>query len=417
MDYKFLILVALLLIIFAYLFKETETSKRDIETKFFELNENIENNSKTLRTKFQADLSACTNKIKTYNADFISQARKITFLNAQPITNMSNNYTDTDTDGKNPMQYLSDVRKQKEKGGVTKLKPDRQDSLYMSETSSKTNFKIDFNDSVVADKNKVVVSTKTDTEENKNVNVPLKGDVKQTEKTIHRDNKDHVNNDGKSVGEKSDSTDVREDECRVESEDEAENEGEDEVENEGDDEVENEGDDEVENEGDDEVENEGDDEVENEGEDEIENDGDDVAEDEADESEDESEGEAEDEAEAYVSDTVDSIEIDMSQYKTPKSIKNTNIKNDQLSDHKPHAELNENEDEDDNTSLNTGDIRALTGKAFKDIDTYTKKTLEHMAKVFSIPTTYKNKNKRFSYRKDELYDKIKAHVMNKKTSK
>ena len=392
MDYKFIILVVLLLFILAYLFRELEASKRDIETKFFEVNENIENNSKTLRTKFQTDLASCTNKLKTYNAEFISQARKISFLNAQPITNMSNNYTETDSDRKNAMQYLSDVRKEKEQH-IKQGKPDRQDSLYMSETSSKTNFKIDFNDSVMPcpDQSKPIERLPQELGETNSTGVKSKNpaDTKIEIKEKELEKCDETPNDNMKERELEE---VALNDSNKKNDLDENNLEEKPLENDEDDDGEGDGE---YNEGDGEYNEDDGEDSEGDGED-----GESNGKDNDDENNEDDENDNEGEENVSISESVESIEIDMSQYKLPKSGKNSGEQVDQQKVKK----------EDDNASLNTEEIRSLTGKAFKNIDTYTKKTLEHMAKVFSIPTTYKSKGKRISYRKDELYDKIKAHV-------
>lgn len=109
MDYKFIILIVAIFALFFFLLRESETIKTEIDR----LRSDIEDNTKTLRSKFQSDLNACVNKLKTYNADCINQVRKMNLIQSQPITYVSNSYTDTETEHKeNINMYLSDIKEQ-----------------------------------------------------------------------------------------------------------------------------------------------------------------------------------------------------------------------------------------------------------------------------------------------------------------
>lgn len=131
MDYKFIILLIVLLGVILFITKEIDNLKKDNENKTNNILISIENNSKMIRNKMQNDIGVCIGKIKSLNGEYIEQVRKMNDYGSQPITNMSNHYTDSETlDGngkkKNPINYLSDVYDENKN---TQNEP----SLYMSE--------------------------------------------------------------------------------------------------------------------------------------------------------------------------------------------------------------------------------------------------------------------------------------------
>lgn len=111
MDYKFLILLALLFFIIMFFKHEFDIINKNINNKHHETMLSLNNNSKSLGSKMQNDIGVCIGKIKSLNCDYIEQVRKMNDYGSQPITNMSNNYTDSETlDGKkNAINYLSDT--------------------------------------------------------------------------------------------------------------------------------------------------------------------------------------------------------------------------------------------------------------------------------------------------------------------
>jgi len=355
MNAQFVILLILLLVILVYIYTEVETIKKNVDIKFTELNENIESNSKTLRTKIQTDLGTCTNKIKTYNVDILAQAKKITYLNSQPITSMVNNYTETDTEKKNMLQYLSDVKENAE-------------SCYMSETSTKTDFKITYGD-LNSDKKLDKSIGKEVNDEKKCIDPEEKKDtlIEQADKIVANtapvvENKadseknDSDENDSQDSDEDSDDSDEDSDEdnsyCTDENKTDSDEFGT-------------------------------------------------VIENEDSESD------------------VIEIDIDVKNIveKEEKKSSDDNEKINLQSDKNETAiktETNIVQIDDDNSSINTQEILTITNKTLKNMNEYTRRTLDHIAKVYSIPTTYKYRGKRVTYKKDELYDKIKNRIRNKK---
>ena len=127
MDYKFILLLIVLVSVLLFIIKEMDTVKKDMDSKMTQIVTCIDNNSKLIRGKIQNDIGICIGKIKSLNCEYIEQVRKMNDYGSQPITNMSNHYTDSDTlDGKakQPINYLSDA--------VDDIKKNN-DSLYMSE--------------------------------------------------------------------------------------------------------------------------------------------------------------------------------------------------------------------------------------------------------------------------------------------
>ena len=65
----------------------------------------------------------------------------------------------------------------------------------------------------------------------------------------------------------------------------------------------------------------------------------------------------------------------------------------------------------DNKSLESEEIKSI--KVLNNIETYNKKDLENIAKIYNIQTFYKNGNARKQYTKEELYIKIQEKIKNK----
>ena len=65
---------------------------------------------------------------------------------------------------------------------------------------------------------------------------------------------------------------------------------------------------------------------------------------------------------------------------------------------------------EDNKSLESNEIKSI--KELNSIETYNKKDLENIAKIYNIQTFYKNGNTRKQYTKEELYIKIEEKIKN-----
>ena len=139
MDYKFIII---LFVFFGFIvfFREFELMKSNINDKLDRIYMQIDNSSKHTLSKIQNEFSLNLNKMKTMNGDYIEQVRKMNDYGNQPITNMSNHYTDTDSKG-NGIKFasLSDCK-------ITKVEniASAKDSFYLSEDEHEknNNFKV-----------------------------------------------------------------------------------------------------------------------------------------------------------------------------------------------------------------------------------------------------------------------------------
>jgi hypothetical protein len=111
MDYKFIILLLVIVGLIIFFTRELDNMKSEIGDKLDKIASYIDNSSNNTLTKMQNGFGMCVNKIKTLNGDYIEQVRKMNDYGNQPVTNMSNHYTDTDSQGKG-MKFaaLSDCR-------------------------------------------------------------------------------------------------------------------------------------------------------------------------------------------------------------------------------------------------------------------------------------------------------------------
>lgn len=111
MDYKFIILLLVIVGLIIFFTRELDNMKSEIGDKLDKIASYIDNSSNNTLTKMQNGFGMCVNKIKTLNGDYIEQVRKMNDYGNQPVTNMSNHYTDTDSQG-NGIKFaaLSDCR-------------------------------------------------------------------------------------------------------------------------------------------------------------------------------------------------------------------------------------------------------------------------------------------------------------------
>lgn len=134
MDYKFIILLLVIVGLILFFTRELDNMKCEMSDKLDKIASYVDNSSKNTLIKMQSGFGMCVNKIKTINGDYIEQVRKMNEYGNQPITNMSNHYTDTDSQG-NGMKFaaLSDCKMsrtsvKKQQGG---------ESFYLSEDEPK----------------------------------------------------------------------------------------------------------------------------------------------------------------------------------------------------------------------------------------------------------------------------------------
>lgn len=99
MDLKLLGMLILIILISLFFMNEFKILKSHIS----ETNENM---TKLIKNKFH-NLSS---EITELNTDLVNQTRKINKIHSQKITSVSNYFTDSDNDGQNIINYLSDTK-------------------------------------------------------------------------------------------------------------------------------------------------------------------------------------------------------------------------------------------------------------------------------------------------------------------
>lgn len=161
LDFKLIILLVMLIGIVLFFTREFENLRKDFDDKIGTIVSVVDNNSKSIKGKIQTDMTTCINKIKTHNMECIQQIRKMNTLGSQPITNMSNHCTDSDTDAqqtkKYNIKYLSDMRADVEKDKhdpstyyVSEMSPpvQKHDAKEEKKTKDEDEFKIDLKTSM-----------------------------------------------------------------------------------------------------------------------------------------------------------------------------------------------------------------------------------------------------------------------------
>jgi hypothetical protein len=100
MDFKFLIIIALISLITLYFMNEFKILKNTI-------NNNNENTNKLIKNKFHT----FSGEIKELNTDLVNQTKKINKIHSQKITSVSNYFTESENDNqKNILNYLSESK-------------------------------------------------------------------------------------------------------------------------------------------------------------------------------------------------------------------------------------------------------------------------------------------------------------------
>jgi len=144
MNYKILILLGLLFIIFMVYLEVMNIKKTML--KLTELNLNIKDEHNNTINRIQNNMIKYVEQIKNISNDNLQQLKKITLLNQQPITRISNHFTETDDDeNHSDIQYLSDMRNQ------FKKEESKNSDYYMSENTNKKNRNKCNNDKYICD--------------------------------------------------------------------------------------------------------------------------------------------------------------------------------------------------------------------------------------------------------------------------
>lgn len=151
MDYKFIVLLIVLLGLILFFTKELDNVRREFDSKMNQVITCVDNSAKSVKSKIQTDIDNCTSKIKSINGEYIDRVRRMNIYGAQPITNMSNNYTDGDSDNQGQNNYLRYLSSVKEGDDLTKEGDDHTKeggSFYMSDDDlqKEANFNISYTD-------------------------------------------------------------------------------------------------------------------------------------------------------------------------------------------------------------------------------------------------------------------------------
>lgn len=96
MDYKFLVLMLLLVVLIGLMYKEVSSFKKDIMYRMVNFITDIEKNNDETVAELQDSMVKCVSQVKKISSDNIQQLRKITVLNSQPIIRTANHFTETD---------------------------------------------------------------------------------------------------------------------------------------------------------------------------------------------------------------------------------------------------------------------------------------------------------------------------------
>jgi len=357
MEIKFILIIGLIILITMYFINEFKIMKNNIT----ETNENV---IKLLKTKFHT----LTNELKEFNNDLVNQTKKINKIHSQKITNMSNYFTDSDSNNKNIINYLSDTKNDemfkinfnKDENKCSEIKQ-TNDNDIISNTSDEHIDEINKNiiDELSQDSSK--------SSEVRPINDENNNDSKSNEDNKSYKNKspknesNNINTDNKSVATKSDNRiefekEIKSNESKSIKQSESESSG---IKKQN---------------------------VTNKGE---------YTEQFTEKSK-HSERDDDNESDKI---SIESLQVrslhDMISFGSKKS-KGKKIKLDIGNDEK---------------SLDSTDIKNMT--TLNNIESYTKKNLDNIAKLLNISIFYKDGTKRISYKKEELYLKIKEKLENK----
>jgi hypothetical protein len=132
MSYKMVVVIVLLFVFLAVMYREILSIKNDFATKLTSATTNFNEATVNMTNKLQSNMINCVSKMKDISNDNLQQLRKISMLNRQQVTKVSNHFTETDSIDIDDTQCLSAKRnaifnpKEETSGGGT--------HLYMSET-------------------------------------------------------------------------------------------------------------------------------------------------------------------------------------------------------------------------------------------------------------------------------------------
>jgi len=343
MDFKFIIILGLVSLLILYIINEFKLLKSHIASS-------NDNTTRLIKTKFNILL----NDIRELNTDLVNQTKKINKIHSQNITNMSNYFTDSEQEGKQILQYLSENKENKKLEESTNFKIDfgdiknlkTNDDDIISNSSSLNNLE-DVED--LKNKDNISITSDDNSQEdqqegrlsktpskNQDDNDSAKSNKSDPSKIITESRKDVNNEDNKSESKsaKSEKSSTKSSTKIITNNVTQE-----------------------------------------------------LLEKKSDEK----------------SEKTDKISIESNQVKSIHGLISFGSRKSKGS--KPKINIGE-----DNKSLESNEIKSI--KELNSIETYNKKDLENIAKIYNIQTFYKNGNTRKQYTKEELYIKIEEKIKN-----
>jgi hypothetical protein len=351
MEIKFILIIGLIILITMYLINEFKIMKNSIT----ETNENV---IKLLKIKFHT----LTNELKEFNNDLVNQTKKINKIHSQKITNMSNYFTDSDSNNKNIINYLSDSKNDemfkinfdKDENKCNEIKQ-TNDNDIISNTSEEHIDEINKNniDELYSDSSK--------SSEVRPINDENNNDSKSNKDNKSSKNESYNNTDNKSITTKSDNRiefekEIKSIESKSIKQSESESSG-------------------------------------------------------IKKQDDTNKGEYTEQ----FTEKSNHTERDDDNESDKISIESINVKSlhDMISfgSKKSKGKKIKLDIGNDEKSLDSNDIKNMT--TLNNIESYTKKNLDNIAKLLNISIFYKDGAKRISYKKEELYLKIKENLENK----
>ncbi len=186
MDYKFIVTLAILLILVFLIVKEMNSIKEMMSINYEKSKNLIGGIVKDNEQKMKAGFNSCIDRIKLINGDYMVQIRKMNELGKdQIITTNSNGYIDSEScsNKKNKIIYLSEgIEEKKMRNGTQNI-----------ETNRESNFKINYS----ATKNQENKSGENKIQKNEN---PSNNDIELDDDSEDKSNNDELEKSNDSDG-------------------------------------------------------------------------------------------------------------------------------------------------------------------------------------------------------------------------
>jgi hypothetical protein len=134
MSYKMAIMLLLLFVFLIVMYREILNLREELTANLSDIKTNFNDATVNMTNKLQSNMIHCVSKIKDISTDNLQQLRKISMLNRQQVTKVSNHFTESDSVDIDETQCLSAKRKAifhpKDGGSI------KESNLYMSESEN-----------------------------------------------------------------------------------------------------------------------------------------------------------------------------------------------------------------------------------------------------------------------------------------